>query len=513
MSTIWLSTICLLGIQAQSTTFTVNGVEPAYDQLTNTYLLSVTEEALSEHQSVEMVSVEGGGTCQLQYTSLPVLTICGGEISNDYSEASIVWQEKGNPGETMRAKIKWRGGSTNWANKHKRNYKISFIDASGNKENRSFSALRSDNSWILDAGQVDMFRVRNLTMAQLWNDFAHRPYYAARQPKAVTATRGQLVEVFVGDQYQGIYSLCEPVDRKQMKLKKFDEDGTIHGGLWRASGFGDATFWNVPGEYDNTLPKNDVWEVKYPKIEDLCPTDYSTLHEAIQFVATATDEEFNSQVEAYFDMPVLIDYYLFVQVGNLFDICGKNVLWAVYDKQKDKKLTPAMWDLDCCMGQNNSDDPLRPDYVAYDTEPLFTNKIFYRLITLNTDHFNEKVLARYNELRESYFTVASLQERFTQMYETMRRSGAMQREEQRWSGDSDIAGLTLDFATELEYIKEWIALRMDYLDKYFATTGIEDLHTERELSQTRVYDLRGMVHPGGRGIRIEKGRKILLIEH
>ena len=105
VSTIWLSTICLLGIQAQSTTFTVNGVEPAYDQLANTYLLSVTEEALSEYQSVETVSVEGGGTCQLQYTSLPVLTICGGKISNDYSEASIVWQEKGNPKNSQDASI------------------------------------------------------------------------------------------------------------------------------------------------------------------------------------------------------------------------------------------------------------------------------------------------------------------------------------------------------------------------------------------------------------------------
>ena len=523
----------------------INGITPAFDNETHTYLLSVDEQyqdtplsvsvSLSDSEAGQQVFIEGESvtgtytfgkvgedqkyaievvsasestTYTLQFTFLPVLTIRGGELGNEYTEAQVDWQEDGTLSEGLLAKVKWRGGTTNIEGKHKRNYKLSFIDAEGQKQNHSFGPLRNDNSWVLDAGQADMFRVRNLVMAQLWQDFAHAPYYVEQEPKALSATRGVMVELFLNDQYRGIYNLCEPIDRKQMKLKKFDADGTIHGGLWRASAFGDATFFNVPAEYDNTLPKNNVWEVKYPEVEDLCPTDYSTLRNAILFVVTSSDDEFRASVADYFDLPVLVDYYLFANVGNLFDICGKNILWAVYDKQVDKKLTPAMWDLDCCMGQSFTDDPLRPDYVAYNTELLFVNNVFHRLMTLNVNRFNNTVLSRYHELRPTVFSVASLQQRFVDAYESMRRSGALQREERRWSGDSDIAGLNLNFAVELEYIKQWIAQRMEFLDQSFATLAIEDLRPDP--AADHCYDLLGRPVRPGKGLLLYRGRKTLV---
>lgn len=523
----------------------INGITPAFDNETHTYLLSVDEQyqdtplsvsvSLSDSEAgqqlfiegeavsgtytfgkvgedqkyaIEVVSASESTTYTLQFTFLPVLTIRGGELGNEYTEAQVDWQEDGTLSEGLLAKVKWRGGSTNIEGKHKRNYKLSFIDAEGQKQNHSFGPLRNDNSWVLDAGQADMFRVRNLIMAQLWQDFARRPYYVEQEPKALSATRGVMVELFLNDQYRGIYNLCEPIDRKQMKLKKFDADGTIHGGLWRATAFGDATFFNVPAEYDNTLPQNNVWEVKYPEVEDLCPTDYSTLHNAILFVVTSSDDEFRASVADYFDLPVLVDYYLFANVGNLFDICGKNILWAVYDKQVDKKLTPAMWDLDCCMGQNFTDDPLRPDYVAYNTELLFVNNIFHRLMTLNVNRFNDAVLTRYHELRPTVFSVASLQQRFVDAYEAMRRSGALQREEHRWSGDSDIAGLDLNFSEELDYIKQWIAQRMEFLDQSFATLAIEELRPDP--AADRCYDLLGRPARPGKGLLLHRGRKTLV---
>ena len=526
----------------------INGIIPAFDNETHTYLLSVDEQyqdtplsvpvslsdgvvgqqlfiegvavtetytftKVGEDQkyAIEVVSASGSTTYTLQFTFLPILTIRGGEVGYEYTPAQVDWQEESKLSEAMCANVKWRGGSTNIEGKHKRNYKLSFVDDEGQKQNRSFGDLRSDNSWVLDAGQVDMFRVRNLTMAQLWQDFAHRPYYVNQEPKALSATRGRMVELFLDDQYRGIYSLCEPIDRKQMKLKKFDADGTIHGGLWKATAYGDATFFNVPAEYDNTLPQNNVWEIKYPEVEDLCPTDYSTLRNAIMFVTTSSDEEFRATVADYFDLPVMVDYYLFTNVGNLFDICGKNILWAVYDKQVDKKLTPAMWDLDCCMGQNYKDDPLRPDYVACNTELLYVNNIFHRLMTLDVNHFNEAVLTRYHELRQTVFSVRSLQQRYIDAYEEMRRSGALQREERRWSGDSDIAGLNLNFAEELDYIKQWIAQRMEFLDQSFATMAIEELHPDYSAGgEERVWDLRGTIHHGKDGIRIQNGRKRII---
>ncbi len=522
---------------------TINGITPAYDILTNTYLFSIDPSLLGTSMqakvefteaSVSNLTIDGnatdgnyifqdvGGdkkytietfsngeqqTCYLQFTALPIMSIQGGYVCYVYTETQMVLQEKGKSPEVMKAKIKWRGATTNSDDKHKRNYSIKFIDDSGNKKDYSFFGLRKDNHWILDAGQVDMFRMRNQLMAQLWLDFAHKPYYSEQEPKALTASRGHIVEVFRDDQYQGIYNLCEPIDRKQMKLKKFEEDGTIHGGLWKATGYGDATFANIPQPYDNSLEKNNVWEVKYPKIDDLCPSDYSTLWNAIYFATTSSDEDFNLHAAEYFDIPVMVDYYLFVAVTNNFDICGKNVYWAVYDKEQDKKLTVAMWDMDCSMGQNYTDDPLHPEYVRYDYPLLTPNSFIYRLLYLNTNNFQETVRKRYLELRKTFFATASLQQRYIDAYELLNRNGAVLREQQRWSQDTDIAGLPLNLAEELDYIKDWIEHRMTYLDQSFITTSIHSPFIRSTTPNERIYDLNGILNNRRHKILIKNGVK------
>ena len=125
----------------------------------------------------------------------------------------------------------WCVWSKEIANIWLRHYKIKFDD------NHSFFGLRNDNKWILDAGQADIFRLRNRIATELWNDFATKPYYINEQPKALSGVRGEVVEVYLNDEYRGIYCFTECMDRKQLKLKKFDQDGTIHGTLWKSTGF------------------------------------------------------------------------------------------------------------------------------------------------------------------------------------------------------------------------------------------------------------------------------------
>lgn len=527
--------------------FLINGVEPFYDKATDSFLFSISEGqfggdftasvGLSRGSEWGALTIDGRPAGQeftfreiqgdkaylidaqvegaskrfaLQFTFLPILKFESGRFGYDYASDRLAVQADGQLQELMNVSVKWRGGTTNAEGKNKRNYKVKLLDDEGENKDVSLFGLRSDNKWILDAGQVDLFRMRNLIAAQIWQDFAAKPYYIDEDPRALTATRGCMVEVFLDDQYQGIFNLCEPIDRKQMRLKKYDVDGTIHGGLWKATAFGDATFWNIPEEYDNTRDQNDVWELKYPETEDLCPSDYSTLWNALMFVATSSDAEFNAHVADYFDVPVLIDYYLFVQLTNGFDNCGKNVYWAVYDKERDRKLTPAMWDLDCTMGQNYTDDPLHPDYVAPTTPLLTPNRIFYRLLQLDTEQFREKVRQRYTALREGVFSTSSLQQRYIDAFGRLRDSGASRREEQRWSLDSDISGLPLHLETELEYICGWISDRMEFLDSQFsdASTRMPAISLSSFERANRAFTLQGTAAPNGyRGIVVSRGKK------
>ena len=437
-----------------------------------------------------------------QTNTLPVIRLAG-QFSNDYQSGTVsLYLPDGTSQELMEATIKWRGGTTNTENTHKRNYTIKF------SEDQQFFGLRKDNKWLLDASNADVFRLRNKIATDLWNDMAHKPYYATQEPKALSGVRGQVVEVYLNDEYMGIYSFTECMDRKQLKLKKYNkETGEIRGGLWKAVGWGNAMMWDCE-PYDNHSETWGEFEVKYPELDDVPETDYSTLYNAIDFVAHSSDADFISHVSDYFDMPVVIDYYIFLYVLNAFDNRGKNMYWAVYDKTQDKKLTIAVWDLDGSAGQRWIDqwipDSSTPDYPFTDNINLYN-----RLRQLNADAFNEKVLARYQQLRATCLSTDSLIKRYQDYYEILKNTGASQREEERWSGDSDVRGEEISFQKETAYITDWITRHMQYLDDNVFTTTTNISYPAVSSHQTDFYNLNGQrIKAQQKGIYIWKGKKV-----
>ena len=419
--------------------------------------------------------------------TLPIIKLTG-EFGYDYQEGivSIIYPD-GSSDNNLSARIKWRGGTTNAEGKHKRNYKIKF------SEDHSFFEMRNDNNWILDAGQADVFRLRNRIATELWNDFATKPYYIDQEPKALSGVRGQVVEVYLNDEYRGIYCLTECMDRKQMKLKKYDKDGTIHGVLWKSTGFGSSGFNVVPDGYDNSQLMMDVFEAKYPEPgDDLPETDYSILWNAINFVVNSTDEEFSEHVNEYFDIPVIIDYYLFVNVLSALDNEGKNMYWAVYDQQNDKKITPAIWDLDLTVGSKYL-DYYSDGFSSPEFGKLNVLNIITRLEKNNVDNFNEKVLERYYSLRKTFFSNENLISRYKKYYDLLKLSGAAEREENKWSGDSDVNNMIINYDNEMTYITHWITCHMQYLDRevFPASTSINTVNIKYK--ENSVYNLNGQL--------------------
>lgn len=404
---------------------------------------------------------------------LPIIKLTG-NFGYEYQEGKVsIYFIDGTSQELLTANIKWRGGSTNTEEKHKRNYKIKFT------EDYSFFGLRKDNNWILDAGQADVFRLRNRIATELWNDFSTKPYYINQEPKTLYGVRGQVVEVYLNEEYVGIYCLTECMDRKQMKLKKFDKDGTIHGTLWKSTGYGSSLMYTLPDSYDNSQPMMDVFEAKYPELDDLPETDYSTLWNAIHFVVNANDEDFRNNVSEYFDIPVILDYYLFINLLGAIDNTGKNMYWAVYDKQIDKKITPAVWDLDLTVGSSTlaqyNINFISPTYPLLDPFWLIT-----RLRKLNVDNFNQKIVERYTEPRKNFFSPTNLIYRYQNYYNLLILSGAAEREEKRWSGDSDVYGHEINFSNEIQYIINWINTRINFLDEqfnYHESTSIRNINS------------------------------------
>ena len=542
---------CLITSMTSYAQFKINGKSVVYDKLSNSYMTSIPEEMFGKdyaaiitldtdsawnNLSIENTKIENSFVfkeiegnkeytlkakkgqqdinTKITFTFLPIINLKG-TFDYNYSNGklSLLTPEETEPITTL-LKAKWRGGSTNTVDKHKRNYKIKTLNEKGKKQEISLLGMREDNNWILDAGQVDLFRLRNRIATEIWNEFASKPYYASKEPKAKSGVAGKVVEVILNNEYRGIYSLTEAMDRKELKLKKYDDiNQEFHGLLWKVSSWDKAQFQDIAEDYDNTKETWHAFETKYPDFEDVNPTDYSPLYNAINFVVNSNDETFKKEIAEYFDIPVLIDYQIFLEVLKPIDNCGKNMYWGIYDIAKSKKLTLAIWDLDASVGQDwHCSAPLHPDYVSPDTELGIKEafNLYTRLSTLNVDNYNQKVSDRYQELRKTYFSEENLISKYQGYYNMLVKSGAANREETKWSEDSDIGGYPLNFKEEIEYIKNWITKRLNYLDstQFPLSTHISEIHQEENTIQKPIYNILGQkVGVSYQGLKIKNGKK------
>ncbi len=427
----------------------------------------ITFSAVSGDKFYVVRAIENGKLVvkHLMFTFLPIIAI-DGDMGYDFVDTHVTLMDPdGTTDEAMLAQVKWRGGYTNTEGRHKRNYSIKFIDENGDKQNRKLLGLRRDNHWKLDAGQVDLSRVRNRFATDLWLDMVREPYYYDQAPDVLLGARGKMVEVFAGGRYIGIYSLMECIDRKQLQVRKYDEDThQIHGMIWNAAEWSKVAEFKQYVGYNNNSPNYSTFVVEYPNFEDVHPTHHEDLYNAVKFVATSDVSSYNTHAHEYFDMPVLIDYAIFIQFLIAVDNSVNNIFWAIYDREADKRLTLAAWDLDWSLGTNRDSPDFRGGRAEPDHDLKFSSREFNMFKDPECIYHNE-MIERYWQLRDTWLSEQSLVNRLNTLVNPLVESGAVAREEERWSGDSDINGLTLDIVGEKEYIIDWIHKRLSHLDR------------------------------------------------
>lgn len=489
--------------------FTISGLPVIFDPLTGNYLCSIRQENYDHDMNTTLrvdsnvwdamivdglevttqadytfAGVTGGrvypfkaviGTDTLSYgitfTYYPILQLNGldGDFGTEYKPSEVILTM---PGEMssfpMLSRTKWRGNTTVRYTREKRNYHIKFVDDEGNKVNyRFFPEMRQDNSWLLDAGQVDNARIRNRVGMNLWMDLVPPMYYQQEEPKALNGVHSRIVEVFLDGKYHGFYSMSEAVDRKQLKLKKYDEDTkAIHGQLWKASKWNDYTCMTaVAADYHKTLPAWNGYELKYPDISDVKPTDWTPLYRAIDFVVNSTKKDFIANVAQHFDLPVLQRYYILYQLLLAWDNGGKNIYWAIYDKDVQEKLTLVAWDFDATVGQDYINrKTVDEEKLSPERDLTMDNRLFKRLLSYDVDGFKTNMIKDYYKLRKTMLSDDSLIARYVDEINDLQHCGAAQRETVRWSGVVDLYYRNLDFDAQKEKIADWWQRRLAHLD-------------------------------------------------
>ena len=129
----------------------------------------------------------------------------------------------------------------------------------------------------------------------------------------------------------------------------------------------------------------------------------------------------------------------------------------------------------------------------------------------NVDNFNQHIKDRYAELRNSYFSLSNLTARYENYYNLLKLSGAAEREENKWSGDSDVYGHEINFDNEIVYITNWINSRINYLDSQFDYDETMSIHhIEEDKRNSFIYNLLGQPinrQNTSKSIYIKNGKK------
>ena len=417
------------------------------------------------------------------FTCLPLVQMFyDGGIGSAYVLGRLVVTEpdKSGPQEVLLSSFKTRGAYSGGLAKHAYAFKLK--DMYGEEAiDRSFFGLRSDNNWILDAMYIDPGRMRNRVSTDLWNAFSTKPYYYADEPKMVNGTRGNYIEVFCNDSYNGLYCMTEKIDRKQLNLKKlkYSADSTVvtqRGALYKADDWtrevllggalngSTAKYTYVPA-YDN---KSDTWqsyEVKHPDLDDNEPISWKPLYDLVYFTSSLTnDTKFIADVSKNFDLPNFLDYYLFIELLLTADNQAKNTYLSVYDQSVSPMFSITPWDLDASWGRrwNGSSNVTGPnqnfDNFCINFEHGQSN-LFLRLRSLNYDGYLTKLKNRYKGLRGTYFSHNHIMSRFERYVDISYLSGAAGREESKWG----IAKIR----NELDFLSTWITARLAYLDNQY----------------------------------------------
>lgn len=379
---------------------------------------------------------------------------------------------------TYQCKVRHRGATSLAYDKP--NYAVKMLDEEGGDRDVRLAGMRKDNYWILDAMASDFGKVRNRVSMDLWLAFSRKPYHHALEPKSINGYRGRYVEVYVNDQYEGLFCLMERVDRKQLHLKKYKkeheevaEDSTVtivpqyHRGLLYKAVNGANTrtpylLWQ-PDEPNNTKQNYDGMQGEYPDVTKGEPWDWNCLRDNIYFMAAKTSSTFNLGVGDRFDVPVFVDYVLFIDLLFANDNVGKNVFYWFYDQSSDdQRISVTPWDLDTSWGRN------------YQGSRVDARKVLSNKSNFNTrfekwgNGYADTLATRYAQLRDHWWREERLVRRFDQYFDLFDASGAWQRECERW-GNSNCK--TRGLEEEREYVHQWIHDRFAFLDETYGYAG------------------------------------------
>ncbi|MFA9390058.1 MAG: CotH kinase family protein [Prolixibacteraceae bacterium] len=382
----------------------------------------------------------------LQFTTLPVV-----QITHRYSQipsdpriiALFTMTAPGAAEETVEmCRIEQRGA---FSEKYpKKSFSLKFYQDALSRETKKVQLLDlyQHEDWILDATYMDWANSRNIVSFNLWREMQQSALNNGRQTY-LSANKGRYVELFVNQEYVGVYCLFEQVEQTY----------TIpmtNGYLYKAESWSPATMYTGVPDTAECKEEWASWEQKFPDTDK--QSIWKPLYNYVDFVVNANDQEFTNSIDKYMVIDQAVDEFILMNLILGSDNAGKNIFLAKPSLNEPFYIGP--WDMDATWGRNWQG-------LEKKAEGIITFKLYERLMNTNPKEYKQNLRERWYQLRQSVLTAGNIRMNFEMYYLELVSTGAADREHLRWPESLP------DIHHEHSYILKFIDERLLYLDRYF----------------------------------------------
>lgn len=396
-------------------------------------------------------------------TELPVLVIQTEEeiAEEEYTEAAMtIFDEDSGMGFTdhLTVGLHTRGASSQWIPKKSYRVKVQpareeSAERNGSGKSYPFFGMRAAREWVLYSFYGDESKMREKLSRDLWDEIVRNSTYS----DAGNGLQMEYCEVFVNGEYEGLYGMGTAVDRRNFWE---DKDSARQDLLFKTVNFDAPTPEDIAAVGDEEACK--CLELKYAswKSEDM----WETIGQYMYLAYYASDEEYLAQMRNYMEVEDHIDYWLFFLASGLDDNELKNLYLSIENAQNNTKVLMTPWDMDMSWGVGYTGEDIfmwgRNDKQY---RKIMDFPIVSRMFSAGDVEFTEQTKARWRELRKDIITEEKMLARVREYDRLLWHSDVMKREKERWP--------EAKYASDTEYIENYISKRFVYLDEYLEQLG------------------------------------------
>lgn len=319
-------------------------------------------------------------------------------------------------------------------------------------EPRNVLGLGKSRKWVAITSYYDKSLLRNYLSLML-----------AKEMNVSSAVDFSFVNIFINNDYYGLYLLTDKI-----------RDGDASVDICKSDG--DVLFEIEQGYRHGYDCGNCIWlrsgthvTFKEPRPSDLTKEEFGSLYKSINESLSETDslirkgkfDEYSQRI----DIDSFVNWYILNEFVKNYDSSFVTSCYC-YIKDGILYMGPA-WDYDTCMGNQDSRECFSPEgfwisesapwYVYLCKNREFSNRIRERWTELYSDGLFERLPGIIDKQTEYLKESSELEFR-------------------RWPDmitNKDLRGKksTTDYLAELEYLKDWIQKRTDWLNSKWSLEG------------------------------------------